>query len=851
MYAADTSLRDPSRPGFSAFLPSSSHGPLRPQNSSLQNPDSYRPKRVSSKETETMKASTSSHRLDKEQRLSAVLQRCPSGPGASSDFASTQHTSSIPVSQSQPTFIPSSPAARFLSAFCSPPTLPAPPPDAEGQVIAGYTLGSVIGFGGFSTIRRAYSASGGIVAVKIVRRLDIAKQPNAALTRKRLDHETAVWSALSHEHILPLFSAVHTSYADYFFTLHCPAGSLFDILKREGCPALPHDDVGMMFRQVVRGLRYMHEVAGYVHRDMKLENVLVDEMGVCRIGDFGMSRKIGEIDEEDEDDGEQVEHERLSASNGTGVHRTASLVLPASRRLAMLSVPRHNGVRHRNSTSSPHPARKVFQPGSLPYAAPELLSPHASHISPYPSQDVWALGVMLYALLTGRLPFCDPYEPRLQMKICNGVYEIPAGIGKGAERVLKGCLERIVEDRWSIAMVDEMAWGVGWGTEGDDVDQDEAEIEEAALLQSSKTSRSCSRSRSYPPSEVFDPDSPTVEEFARPHQEAASRRSNSRLKRSLSRAPVLADKSCSSKGMSRSISRHSRAPSPSLSGLNVSTLSNGTLSGSSSCYSPSCESALLVSPTPSLERGRRPKKITTFYQSRSPSPGVVPTTPVDNAARFPATMGTLAGVAGDTRPETLASPHTMNHEFRAVQPPQFIPVPETGVLEGPMIEWDAPSLRGDFPKRDGSMHGRRYMPLLESQRERRVRHRDDLSVSWKTDADDDTAVIKPALKRREGSQPGRGRRTESTPPASAFAALPPWSNLENRGRTPLMPVVTPVAADDRRSSWDTFYTPVATPVPVPSEDAASRMTTRSKSVGHARYKQDLYALPHAVEPITR
>ena len=66
-----------------------------------------------------------------------------------------------------------------------------------------------------------------------------------------------------------------------------------------------------------------------------------------------------------------------------------------------------------------------FQPGSLPYAAPELLLPQTSGaLRPHPSQDIWALGVMLYTLLTGRLPYSDAFEPRLQMKILNGMFQL-------------------------------------------------------------------------------------------------------------------------------------------------------------------------------------------------------------------------------------------------------------------------------------------------------------------------------------------------------------------------------------------------------------------------------------------
>lgn len=310
----------------------------------------------------------------------------------------------------------------FLSSFSSP-VINSPKPDDEGQVVSGYTLGGIIGCGATSIIRRATSSSGAISAVKIIHRSDLVKAGNAPQARKRLQHEATVWASLSHEHILPLFSAVHTTYADYFFTLYCPAGSLFDILKRDGNPALPQDDVGMMFRQVVRGLRYLHEGAFYVHRDIKPENILVDETGTCKISDFGMSRKIGSLEDEEGEEEDQYDFEGYPGGNT--LQRAVSLANTSNRRHTNAfainpHLNRHNTTRHRNSTSTNEPSH-FFQPGSLPYAAPELLLTQTSEaLKPHPGQDIWALGVTLYTLLTGYLPFSDSFEPRLQMKILNG-----------------------------------------------------------------------------------------------------------------------------------------------------------------------------------------------------------------------------------------------------------------------------------------------------------------------------------------------------------------------------------------------------------------------------------------------
>ncbi|KIP02985.1 hypothetical protein PHLGIDRAFT_499534 [Phlebiopsis gigantea 11061_1 CR5-6] len=543
-----------------------------------------------------------------------------SAPDPAADpFFSPSYSSPL-VSQSDfaETDLSASPAALFLSAF-SPTVAPASLPDAEGEVVAGYVLGPVIGHGGFAIVRSAASPQGGTVAVKIVRRADLDKQANPERARAALDHEAAVWASLSHEHILPLFTSSHTPYADFFVTLYCPAGSLYDILKRDGRPALPQDEAGRMFRQVVKGLRYMHEVAEVVHRDLKLENVLVDEMGMCRIGDFGMAKRIGESDGDDED----------RPTPRVGRAQTVRQKRPANRQALhngltphMSLLRHHSGPRHRNSSPLPGAAEasqtQVYAAGSLPYAAPELLTSSSSRHA-LTAQDMWALGVMLYVLLTGRLPFADSFEPRLQMKILAGNFDMPEGIGRGAERVLLGCLESSVENRWTIEMVDEVAWGIGWGDAGD-----EAPCPTDALPPV-RSSRSHSRA-SVPEHAVVDDNEPNSPSSDRPTP-SRSRSGRSRSRASVAFHPYQHDQHFPSHVLD-----------PSVSGMHSAILrSVSTSSSSSNCFSPVSPPQSAV-PSHSSERGRSRgfTARTLLSPSRSRSPPKTPITPVDVATALAA-----------------------------------------------------------------------------------------------------------------------------------------------------------------------------------------------------------------------
>lgn len=330
-----------------------------------------------------------------------------------------------------------SPATAFLSRFAREEI--AQEPDSEGQEVGEYVLGKQVGFGGFSIVREAYTLEGHekvCRAVKIVRKQVAGKgEAENEQLQAEFEHEVEIWRCLGHRNILPLIEVYVTGFATFCFTKLNTGGTLFDLVRanRQG---ISRDLARRYAYQLASAIRYLHEDVRIVHRDIKLENCLIDisDADVARDGgnillcDFGLA----EFDTSETRGGSPDPYGRATDR-------------PPSRQFGP-------------SETSPSIA------GSLQYASPELIVSPAGFLSSV--VDIWAYGVVVYALLVGDLPFHHMFQPRVQMMILAGEWDVPslenaAGVVGYEDEVLEivcGCLEMQSEDRWTIGQVLKSRW---------------------------------------------------------------------------------------------------------------------------------------------------------------------------------------------------------------------------------------------------------------------------------------------------------------------------------------------------------------------------------------------------------
>ncbi|CAO2658124.1 Nn.00g073840.m01.CDS01 [Neocucurbitaria sp. VM-36] len=239
-----------------------------------------------------------------------------------------------------------------------------------------YILGQTLGEGEFGKVKMGWKRDSSVeVAIKLIRRETLGGNSNRL---QKIYREIHILRGLDHPNIVRLHEMVETERHIGIILEYASGGELFDYILNHRY--LKDGPARKLFSQLISGVGYLHR-KGIVHRDLKLENLLLDRNKNIIITDFGFANTFSPTDELSE----EIEYRlgdkdfiRSLGMDGTDGTRRGDLM----------------------QTSC----------GSPCYAAPELVVSDSLYTGR--KVDVWSCGVILYAMLAGYLPFDDdPANP--------------------------------------------------------------------------------------------------------------------------------------------------------------------------------------------------------------------------------------------------------------------------------------------------------------------------------------------------------------------------------------------------------------------------------------------------------
>ncbi|XP_064588018.1 serine/threonine-protein kinase SIK2 [Zonotrichia leucophrys gambelii] len=266
---------------------------------------------------------------------------------------------------------------------------PALLPRGLGPVRVGfYDIEGTLGKGNFAVVKLArHRITRSEVAIKI-----IDKSQLDAVNLEKIYREVQIMKMLDHPHIIKLYQVMETKSMLYLVTEFAKNGEIFDYLASHG--RLSEAEARRKFWQILSAVEYCHG-RKIVHRDLKAENLLLDNNMNIKIADFGFG----------------------------------------------------------NFYKSGEPLTTWC--GSPPYAAPEVFEGQQYE---GPQLDIWSMGVVLYVLVCGALPFDGPTLPILRQRVLEGRFRIPYFMSEECEHLIRRMLVLDPSKRLSIAQIKEHKW---------------------------------------------------------------------------------------------------------------------------------------------------------------------------------------------------------------------------------------------------------------------------------------------------------------------------------------------------------------------------------------------------------
>ncbi|PFH57806.1 hypothetical protein XA68_14550 [Ophiocordyceps unilateralis] len=241
-----------------------------------------------------------------------------------------------------------------------------------------FILGNTIGEGEFGKVKLGWKQDSSVqVAIKLIKRDTVGGNPSRL---GKIRREVTILRGVQHPNIVRLIDMIETDRYIGIILEYASGGELFDYILNHRY--LKDHSARRLFAQLVSGVGYLHK-KGIVHRDLKLENLLLDRNRNIIITDFGFANTFDPNEELSED-------EELNLTDRDFVKRMG------------LDKVKANGTRRGDLMQT--------SCGSPCYAAPELVVSDSLYTGR--KVDVWSCGVILYAMLAGYLPFDDdPANP--------------------------------------------------------------------------------------------------------------------------------------------------------------------------------------------------------------------------------------------------------------------------------------------------------------------------------------------------------------------------------------------------------------------------------------------------------
>ncbi|GFT28370.1 hypothetical protein NPIL_156911 [Nephila pilipes] len=259
----------------------------------------------------------------------------------------------------------------------------------------GFTLGRLLGQGSYCKVRAA-TYENKEVAVKVITREKLSQE----FATKFLPREIEVLSKIHHENIVKVYKIFNFPKRVYIF-MELIHDDVLAYVRARG--RLPEGETHDFFCQMVSALKYLHGL-NIAHRDLKCENIMIDENHKIKLIDFGFCR----------------------------------------------------------STVDSSGRRKLSETfcGSTAYAAPEVLQGLPYNPMMY---DVWSLGCVLFIMTTGMMPFDDSHIRKMVSKQLKRQIKFPNNlvIPHNLSELIKHMLEPDVTRRYTMEKVSRSDWVLG------------------------------------------------------------------------------------------------------------------------------------------------------------------------------------------------------------------------------------------------------------------------------------------------------------------------------------------------------------------------------------------------------